>query len=416
MKCRHCGELVDLVLMDLGSAPPSNSYLTADDLKSPEACFPLRVLVCESCWLVQTEDFAAATLLFDAEYAYFSGYSSTWIEHCRNFADDVTERFGLDRSSRVIEVASNDGTLLNFFQARGMKCIGIEPTASTAGAARDMGLEVLEVFLDNEVAADLAADGVMADLLIANNVLAHVPDIVGFATGCRRLLASDGVASFEFHYLVKLVSGTLFDTIYHEHFSYLSLTSVEAVLESAGLKGFDIKQLSTHGGSLRVFAQRSDSTRFETSDSVRHLRDYEASLGVASPSFYSGFQERANHLRDNLVDFLFDARAKGQKVVGYGAAAKGNTLLNYAGVNPDLISYVVDNNPAKQGKYLPGSRIPIVDEQQLVDNPPDFVLVLPWNIRDEITGRLESLDGWSGTVVTAVPEMRVGRPGNPCVE
>jgi SAM-dependent methyltransferase len=408
MRCRHCGERVGLVLVDLGSSPPSNSYLTDEDLRSPETWFPLRVLVCETCWLVQTEDFADVADLFDADYAYFSGFSSTWLEHCRTYADEVTERFCLDRSSRVIEVASNDGTLLNFFHMRGMKCTGIEPTASTAAAARDLGLEVREVFLGDESAEDLAADGLVADLLVANNVLAHVPDIVGFAAGCRRLLAADGVASFEFHHLVELVSKTLFDTIYHEHFSYLSLTSVEAVFKTAGLKVFDVEQLSTHGGSLRVYAQRAESTRFDTCESVLRLRDEEASLGVASPAFYAGFQERSDHTKDDLVRFLFDAKREGRQLVGYGAAAKGNTLLNYAGVRPDLMTYVVDNNPAKQGMYLPGSRIPIVDEQRIVDDPPDIVLVLPWNIRDEVAQRLGSLNGWSGTVVTAVPELRVG--------
>ena len=407
MRCRHCGEPVNLVLVDLGSSPPSNSYLTNEGLRSSEAWFPLRVLVCESCWLVQTQDSADAALLFDADYAYFSGYSSTWVEHCRIYADEATDRLGLDQSSRVVEVASNDGTLLNFFQGLGMKCTGIEPTASTATIARDLGLEVLEVFLDDEVAGNLVADGLVADLLIANNVLAHVPDIVGFATGCRRLLGSDGVASFEFHHLVELVSKTQFDTVYHEHFSYLSLTSVEAVFKTAGLKVFDVQQLSTHGGSLRVYVQRAESTRFDICESVHRLRDQEASLGVASPSFYTDFQERSNCIRDDLMEFLIDAKRNGQSVVGYGAAAKGNTLLNYAGVRPDLIPYVVDNNPAKQGRYLPGSRIPIVDEQRIVDDPPDLVLVLPWNIRDEIARRLESLDGWSGSVVTAVPELRV---------
>ena len=407
MRCRHCGEPVDLVLVDLGSSPPSNSYLTNEGLRSSEAWFPLRVLVCESCWLVQTQDFADAALLFDADYAYFSGYSSTWVEHCRVYADEATDRLGLDQSSRVVEVASNDGTLLNFFQGLGMKCTGIEPTASTATVARDLGLKVLEVFLDDEVAGHLVADGLVADLLVANNVLAHVPDIVGFATGCRRLLASDGVASFEFHHLVELVSKTQFDTIYHEHFSYLSLTSVEAVFETASLKVFDVQQLSTHGGSLRAYVQPAESTRFDICESVRRLRDQEASLGVASPSFYADFQERSNRIKDDLMEFLIDAKRKGQSVVGYGAAAKGNTLLNYAGVGPDLISYVVDNNPAKQGRYLPGSRIPIVNQQRMVDDPPDLVLILPWNIRDEIARRLESLDGWSGSVVTAVPELRV---------
>ena len=408
MRCRHCGEPVDLVLVDLGSTPPSNSYLTEENLRSPEPCFPLRVLVCESCWLVQTEDFADATLLFSADYAYFSGYSSTWVEHCRDFADEAMDRFDLSKANRVVEVASNDGTLLNCFHTRGVRCTGIEPTASTAAAARILGLEVLEVFLDAAVATKLATDGLTADLLVANNVIAHVPDIVGFANGCRTLLAEDGVASFEFQYLVELIEGALFDTIYHEHFSYLSLTSAEAVLETAGLKVFDVEQLPTHGGSLRVYAQRAESTRFDTSDSVRRLRDREASLGVSSPSFYSGFQERADSIRGDLTGFLVDAKAQGKSVVGYGAAAKGNTLLNYARVTTDLMAYVVDNNPAKQGMYLPGSQIPIVDEQRIVDEPPDFALILPWNIRDEITRRLESLDGWSGAIVTAVPELRVG--------
>ncbi len=407
MRCRHCGELVDLVLMDLGSAPPSNSYLTDENLRSPETWFPLRVLVCESCWLVQTQDFADPALLFDADYAYFSGYSSTWVEHCRVYANEVADRLGLDESSRVMEVGSNDGTLLNFFQRLGMKCTGIEPTASTATVARGLGLEVLEVFLDDEVAGHMVADGLIADLLVANNVLAHMPDIVDYVTGCRRLLASDGVASFEFHHLVELVSRTQFDTIYHEHFSYLSLTSVEAVFETAGLKVFDVKQLSTHGGSLRVYAQRAESTRFGICESVHRLRGQEGPLGVASPSFYTDFQERSNCIKDDLMEFLIDAKRKGQRVVGYGASAKGNTLLNYAGVRTDLISYVVDNNPAKQGRYLPGSRIPIVDEQRIVDDPPDLVLVLSWNIREEIARRLESLNGWSGSVVTAVPELRV---------
>lgn len=406
--CRHCGESVDLVLVDLASSPPSNSYLTDETLQSPEKWFPLRVLVCESCWLVQTEDFADATLLFSSDYAYFSGYSSTWMEHCQAFADTALVRFGLDQASQVVEVASNDGTLLNCFQIRGTKCTGIEPTASTAAAARNLGLEILEVFLDKKVADRLTADGLVSDLLIANNVLAHVPNIVGFATGCRMLLADDGVASFEFQYLVELVQNALFDTIYHEHFSYLSLASAEAVLETAGLKVFDVERLSTHGGSLRVFTQRTASTRFETSDSVRHLRDREASLGVTSPSFYSGFQERADNIRADLMGFLVDAKVQRKSVVGYGAAAKGNTLLNYAGVSTDLMAYVVDNNPAKQGMYLPGSRIPIVAEQRLVEESPDYVLILPWNIRDEITQRLESLDGWSGTVVTALPELQVG--------
>ncbi len=407
MICRHCGESVTLVLVDLGNSPLSNAYLCHEELGAPEARFPLRVLVCESCWLVQTEDFVRADVLFDADYAYLSGQSETWVAHCGRFAEEMIERFGLTESSRVIEVASNDGTLLRRFHDLGMACTGIEPTAMSANIARGLGLTVVEEFLNVGLATRLAGLGAEADLLVANNVLAHVPDINDFAGACSLLLADEGVATFEFPHVLELIELTQFDTIYHEHFSYLSLTSVEAVFKTAGLKVFDVQQLSTHGGSLRVYAQRAESTRFGICESVHRLRGQEGPLGVASPSFYTDFQERSNCIKDDLMEFLIDAKRKGQSVVGYGAAAKGNTLLNYAGVRPDLIPYVVDNNPAKQGRYLPGSRIPIVDEQRIVDDPPDLVLVLPWNIRDEITQRLESLDGWSGSVVTAVPKLRV---------
>lgn len=405
MNCRNCGQTVELVLVDLGSAPPSNSLLTEADLGSNETWFPLRVLVCEACWLVQTEDVVDASVLFSADYAYFSGISSTWVEHCHRFADRSIKEFGLGSSSHVVEIASNDGTLLKCFHDRGIRSTGIEPTAGAAAIARNSGLETIEVFLTPESADVLIATGIEADLLVANNVLAHVPDIVGFATSCRRLLTADGVASFEFHYLGELISRTEFDTIYHEHFSYLSLAAVEAVFESAGLAVFEVERLTTHGGSLRVYVQNLDCQRFPVAESVHCLRSDEIELGLKSRSFYLGFQQRADQIRDRLLAFLVDANQSGRRVVGYGAAAKGNTLLNYAGVGTDLIPYVVDNNSSKQGRYLPGSRIPIVDDRHLVEDRPDFVLVLPWNLRDEITQRLESLEGWSGSVVTAVPQL-----------
>ena len=408
MRCRYCDEPVSLVLADLGSSPPSNSYLTEEGLRAPEQLFPLRVLVCESCWLAQTEDFADAALLFDPEYAYFSGYSSTWVEHCRLYADKAIHRFGLDRSSQVIEVASNDGTLLKFFHERGLRCMGIEPTASTAAASRELGLKIVEAFLTPESAVDLVADGLVADLLVANNVLAHVPDIVGFANSCRQILASDGIASFEFAHIVELVSRAQFDTIYHEHFSYLSLTVVEGIFNTVGLEVFDVEHLTTHGGSLRIYAQRSKSTRFPVAESVGRLRAQEEALGVSSPSFYAGFQKNADRIRDEFLEFLLGVAADGRRLGGYGAAAKGNTLLNYAGVGSNLVPYVVDNNPSKQGKYLPGSHIPIVEEQRIADDCPELVLVLPWNLREEIARCLELIKGWSGSIVTAVPEIRVG--------
>ena len=402
MRCRHCGEPADLVLVDLGSSPPSNAFLAEEDLRFSETWFPLRVLVCESCWLVQTEDVVDTSKLFDDGYAYFSGFSSTWVEHCCRYSEEAIRRFGLVESSRVVEVASNDGTLLKHFHDSGMNCTGIEPTASTAAAARELGLEVEEVFLTPSTADALVAKGVAADLLVANNVLAHVPDLVGFASGCRRLLADDGVASFEFPHLVKLVAETQFDTIYHEHFSYLSLRVVEAVLEAAGLTVFDVERLPIHGGSLRVYAQRSDRPTHWPVESVGEVRLQEESVGAFTRSFYLGFQDRADKIKNGLLRLLIDAAADGRRVAGYGAAAKGNTLLNYSGIRSDLLPYVVDNNPMKAGKYLPGSRIPIVSEQVLVDELPDLVLVLPWNLRAEIAERLRGPCGWTGTIATAM--------------
>lgn len=408
MRCRHCEEPVALSLVDLGTSPLSNSYPTQLDLRVAETWFPLRVFVCEVCWLVQTEDVVDASRIFDAEYPYFSGISSTWVEHCQRFVDHAISRFGLGPSSRVVEVACNDGTLLSMFENHGMQCTGIEPTATTAHAARQLGLDVVELFLTPDSADELVTDGLAADFLVANNVLAHVPDVVGFARGCRRLLDSGGVASFEFQYLPELVSRTAFDTVYHEHFSYLSLLAVEGVLESAGLTVFDVEYLSTHGGSLRVYVQGPDGPQLPTDDSVNRVRADESELGVGSVSFYAGFQERADRIVRDLLEFLLEACRHDKKVVGYGAAAKGNTLLNFAGVRPNLLSYVVDNNPMKQGRYLPGSRIPVVAEHRIIEDQPEYILVLPWNIRDEIAGRLESIGGWSGSVVTAVPELRIG--------
>ncbi|MEE2767713.1 MAG: class I SAM-dependent methyltransferase [Actinomycetota bacterium] len=412
MRCRNCREQAELTLVDLGSSPLANSYLTESDLQTPETCFPLRVVVCETCWLVQTEDVVDVSRIFTADYLYFSGFSSTWVEHCRRFADEAITRFGLGPSSRVVEVACNDGTLLGFFLDRGMRCTGIEPTATTARAARQSGLEVAEVFLTPESADELVAEGLMADLLVGNNVLAHVPDIVGFARGCRRLLDLRGVAVFEFQYLVELISRTAFDTIYHEHFSYLSFTAVERVFESAGLTMFDVERLSTHGGSLRVYAHRTDGPQLPVTEAVHQLRVDESELAVGSASFYKGFQERTDRIARDLLEFLLQAARNNKQVAGYGAAAKGNTLLNFVGVRSNLLPYVVDNNPMKQGRYLPGSGILIVDEQRIADDQPEYVLVLPWNIRAEIAHRLESLDGWSGSVVTAVPELRVDRSDN----
>lgn len=405
MRCRACGSELDLDFVDLGSAPPSNEYLRPQDLDQPEAWYPLRVLVCEGCWLVQTEDFARFDDLFSDDYAYFSAFSSVWVDHCTSYANRMVTDLGLDHSSTVVEVAANDGTLLRQFADRGIGCLGIEPTASTAAVARSLGLEVVQEFLTVEVAERLRGDGVRADLLAANNVLAHVPDIVGFATGCRILLVDEGLATFEFPHLLELVRGVQFDTIYHEHFSYLSLTAVASVFRSAGLQVVDVERLPTHGGSLRVHARPTAGSPV-ASDAVGRMLAEEDAAGMSNRDFYGGFQEAVGSVRDGLLRFLLEAREDGRSVAAYGAAAKGNTLLNFAGVRPDLVGFVVDRNPAKQGLFLPGSRIPIVDEERLRAERPDEVLILPWNLAGELVDQLAYVHDWGGSLVTAVPEVR----------
>jgi len=407
MRCRHCRDPLVSTFVDLGSSPPSNAYLTAGQLAGPETWYPLRVMVCDSCRLVQTEDFAAAEGLFDADYAYFSGFSSSWVAHCERYATETTNRFGLDANSQIVEVASNDGTLLQFFHERGMPCTGIEPTASTASAARVLGLHICEEFLTRASADRLTSEGLEADLLAANNVVAHVPDIDDFVDACGRLLAPDGVATFEFPHLIRLVAEGQFDTIYHEHFSYLSFTVIHRIAESVGLIAFDVEEISTHGGSLRVFLQRTDTGVHPVSAAVSIMLATEAEVGVDGPDFYTGFQERVDRTKDDILRFLLDARRDGRTVVGYGAAAKGNTLLNYAGIRPDLVGFVVDQNPAKQGRFLPGSRIPIVAETELEYARPDHVLILPWNLTEEVEKRLGYIREWGATFAVAVPSLRI---------
>jgi 2-polyprenyl-3-methyl-5-hydroxy-6-metoxy-1,4-benzoquinol methylase len=405
--CRHCSGTLALQLIDLGSSPPSNAYLTAEMLLAPEKYFPLRIMVCENCWLVQTLDFAQADELFSSEYAYFSSFSTTWLQHADRYVAEMVERFELTDKSHVAEIASNDGYLLQYVKARGIPCTGIEPTASTARAAREKGITTLELFFDAEVGARLASEGKQADLIAANNVLAHVPDVNSFVAGFTNMLKPDGVATFEFPHLLRLLAETQFDTIYHEHFSYLSLTAVEKIFKANGLAVFDVQEIPTHGGSLRVFAQRSASGRRPVSDRVEKLLAKESEAGLSAAKGYEGFQLRAEKIKDEFVSFLIDAKRRGKRVAAYGAAAKGNTLLNFAGCRRDLISYVVDRNPAKQGKFLPGSRIPIVNEEALHRDHPDYVVILPWNLKGEVMQQLR--DGGLSTArfVTAIPVLEI---------
>lgn len=405
MKCRHCGSVLRLPFLDLGSAPPSNAYLTEAGLRAPETWYPLRLLVCESCWLVQTEDHAGREALFTEDYAYFSSFSTSWLAHAERYVRTMIGRFGLNASSRVVEIAANDGYLLQYVQAAGIPCYGVEPTASTAVAARKKGIEIIERFFGISLAEELACTDRQADLIAANNVLAHVPDINDFVAGFTRLLKPDGVATFEFPHLLRMVQENQFDTAYHEHYSYLSLTAVERIFADNGLTVFDVEELSTHGGSLRVFAQRADSGQQPVSSSVAMLRNTEINAGMTTARFYNNFQAKAEKVKDDLMSFLIDAKRQNLKVGAYGAAAKGNTLLNFAGVRPDLLPYVVDMNPAKQGKYMPGSRIPIVDEACLKTHQPDRILILPWNLRAEVMEQLDYVREWSGQFVTAVPRL-----------
>ena len=407
MKCRHCQAQVTLPFIDLGTAPPSNAYLTREQLAAPETWYPLRVFTCTHCWLVQTEDYAHHAALFSGDYAYFSSYSSSWLAHAEHYVDAMAERLRLGAASHVVEIAANDGYLLQYVKARGIACLGIEPTAGTAQAARDKGIAIREAFFGVALADALVAEGLAADLMVANNVLAHVPDINDFTAGFARLLKPQGVATFEFPHLMRLVEQCQFDTIYHEHFSYLSLTAVQRIFAANGLVVFDVEELPTHGGSLRVFAQRADTGGQRADQRVHAMLEREALAGMKAPAFYQGFQAAADRVKNDFHAFLIDAKRQGKQVAAYGAAAKGSTLMNYAGIRPDLLAYVVDRSPAKQGRYMPGSRIPIVDESRIDETRPDYVVILPWNLKAEVMQQLARIRQWGGKFVTAVPHLEV---------
>jgi SAM-dependent methyltransferase len=406
MNCRHCGSPLQHTFLDLGFAPPSNAYLTADDLSRPEVYYPLKVKVCDQCWLVQTEDYTQADDLFRPDYAYFSSTSSSWLEHAACYAETMRQELGLDSSSFVIEVASNDGYLLRNFVAAGIPCLGIEPTASTAAAAEKHGVPVLREFFGEALGQRLRAEGKQADLVVGNNVLAHVPDINDFVRGLKAVLKPGGVITLEFPHLMRLIENALFDTVYHEHFSYLSLYTVCRIFAAAGLRIWKVEELSTHGGSLRVFGCHDGNVRL-TEESVKNLLGEETRHGLQRLETYLGFQSRADKIKDDLLAFLIEQKRAGKRVAAYGAAAKGNTLLNYAGVKPDLLPFVCDAAESKQGKFMPGSHIPILTPDRLTQAKPDYVLILPWNIAPEIRTRFSQLPGHSVRFVTAVPSMEV---------
>lgn len=407
MKCRNCSGQANLELIDLGSAPLSNAYLTSLTMRRPEKWFPLRVLICEECWLVQAEAYSRSAEIFSEDYAYFSSFSTEWLSHAKQLCREMTKKCGLTSSSFVVEIGSNDGYLLRNFVEAGIRCLGVEPTASTAAAAKLLGVPTLERFFDESLAGEITQEHGQADLVVAINVFAHVPYPRELLYGVRQLLSPSGVFVVEFPHLMTLIESAEFDTIYHEHFSYFSFTTVSEMMRDCGLTVVHVEELSTHGGSLRVQAVRDDSPTGGSDKSVAQLRQRELEVGVRGAEFYAKFRAAALQVKSDFLSFLVSEKRRGSVIAGYGAAAKGNTLLNFAGIKSDLITVVADRNPAKVGKYLPGSRIPIVGEEKLQQLRPNIVVILPWNLRVEIEEQLKYVREWDGKFVVAVPELTV---------
>ncbi len=410
--CRHCDTPLTHTFCDLGVSPLANSYLGPDALLRMEPFFPLRVYVCSECLLVQLPEWESPEAIF-GDYAYFSSYSESWLRHAERYVEAMVGRFGLDGDSRVVEVASNDGYLLQYFLARGVPVLGIEPAANVAQVAVAKGIPTRVEFFGAEAADRLVAEGVRADLLLGNNVLAHTPYLDDFVEGVRRALAPSGVATFEFPHLQRLIAESQFDTIYHEHFSYFSFGVVRRIFAAHGLELFDVEELPTHGGSLRIYARHEAHAELAVGPRVGSLLSAEAAAGLDRLEGHLGFDDRVRATKRGLLRFLLGAVERGETVVGYGAPAKGNTLLNYCGVGTDFVDYTVDRNPEKQGTWLPGSRIPVHAPERIAETRPDWVLILPWNLKEEIASQMAEVREWGGRFVVAVPEVaEVGSSGS----
>ena len=403
--CRFCATPLEHDFIDLGMSPVSNSFVKPDRVDEPEPFYPLHAFVCSNCFLVQLEEFETADQIF-SDYVYFSSYSTSWLAHARKFVNDVSERFGFNADSLVIEVASNDGYLLQYFTERNVPVLGIEPASNVAEVARAAGIDTIDEFFGVSLAERLRDEGRLCDLLVGNNVLAHVPDINDFVGGFRLVLAEDGVLSMEFPHLLRLIEQTQFDTIYHEHFSYLSLLTVQRIFAHHGLQVFDVEEIPTHGGSLRVFAQHSGGKQ-PVGRAVEKVLGDERGAKLDSLDGYRNFSEKVTKVKTDLLEFLRQADSEGKTVVGYGAPAKGNTLLNYCGIGPDEIAYTVDRSPHKQGHLLPGTHIPVYAPEKIAETQPDYVIILPWNLKDEVVEQMAEIRGWGGRFVVPIPELTV---------
>jgi 2-polyprenyl-3-methyl-5-hydroxy-6-metoxy-1,4-benzoquinol methylase len=407
MNCRFCKNELTHEFVDLGFSPPSNSFLTKEQLNSPETFYPLKIMVCEKCFLVQIDELAKHDDIFNADYVYFSSFSTSWLAHAHAYTQMMIKRFGFNEKSQVIEIASNDGYLLQYFKEQGVPVLGIEPAANTAVVAKEKGIESVVDFFGVRLANLLVAKDTKADLLLGNNVLAHVPDINDFVGGLKILLKENGVITFEFPHLLQLIDKNQFDTIYHEHFSYFSFYTTQKIFEKHGLQLFDVEEIPTHGGSIRIFAKHKEDTSKTVSDNVDRMLQKEKAFGLNELAIYQTFQKKAEKVKNDFTQFLLHAKQDGKKVAGYGAAAKGNTLLNFAGIKKDLLHFITDASPHKQNKFLPGVHIPVYDEQKIKMEKPDYVVVLPWNLKEEICAQLTYIKEWGGKFVVAVPELEI---------
>lgn len=403
MNCRFCKTDLKSIFLDLVNSPASNSFLSRDQLNKEEIFYPLKIFVCDNCKLVQTDEYKKSSDIFNEEYAYFSSYSTSWLAHSKKYVTNIKTRLSLNENSLVTEIASNDGYLLQYFKEVHIPCLGIEPTKSTAKVAKSKNISVIEEFFSSKLAYTLDK----SDLILGNNVLAHVPDINDFVKGLKIALKDNGTITMEFPHLLNIIKENQFDTIYHEHFSYLSFYAVKQIFEKQGLKLYDVEKLSTHGGSLRIYATHSENTDIPILNSTIHLINEEKEFGLFDLDIYKNFQNKANKIKYDLLDFLLQAKKEKKRVIAYGAAAKGNTLLNYSGIKNDLIEFVVDKSPHKQGKYLPASHIPIVHEMKIKEFQPDYILILPWNIKDEIMSQLNYVKKWNCQFVVAVPKLKI---------